>query len=71
MPFAMTWMNLEIVTLSEVREIKYHMVSHMQNPPKNGTNEVVYKTEIVTGVENSLMVTREEMKVRDELRDWG
>ena len=43
------------------------MVSHMQNLI-NGTNELIYETETVT--ENSLMVTREERRVRDKLREW-
>ena len=35
---------------------------------KNGTNELTYETEIVTDIENKLMVTREEV---DKLGDWG
>ena len=49
MPFAATRMDLEIVILSEVSQTekdKYHMISHMQNLKKNGTNEFIYKTEI-------------------------
>ena len=41
---------------------------------KNGTNEQIYKTEIVTDVENKLMVTRGERggvgEGRDKLGDW-
>ena len=34
MPFTATWMDLEIIILSEVRQTKkdiYHMISHMWN----------------------------------------
>ena len=49
MPFAVTWMGLEIVILSEVksdreRQISYD-IAYMWNL-KNGTNECIYKTEI-------------------------
>ena len=47
MPFAATWMDLEIVTLSEVRErqISYD-IADMWNLKTKGTNELIYKTEI-------------------------
>ena len=50
MPFAATWMDLEIVILSEVsqtekRQISYD-IAYMQKL-KSGTNELIYKTEIV------------------------
>ena len=37
MPFAVTWMDLEIIILSEVSQTekeKYHMISHVQNLKK-------------------------------------
>ena len=47
MPFAATWMDLETVILSEVRErqISYD-ITYMWNLKKDGTNELIYKTEI-------------------------
>jgi len=46
MPFAATWMELECVTLSEVREgeISYD-TPYMWNLKINDTNEFTYKTE--------------------------
>ena len=46
MPFAETWMDLEIIMLSEVsqRQISYD-IAYMWNLKKNDTNELIYKTE--------------------------
>ena len=49
MPFAATWMDLDIVILSEVSQTekdKYHMILRICGIYKNGTNELIYKTEI-------------------------
>ena len=48
MPFAAIWMDLEIVTLSEISQTKtniiwYHLYVESK---KKGTNELIYKTEI-------------------------
>ena len=46
MPFAATWMVLEIVILSEMSEReKYRMISLICGIKKNYTNELIYKTE--------------------------
>ena len=46
MPFITTWMKLETVILSEVREteISYNIL-YMQNLKRNDINEFTYKTE--------------------------
>ena len=48
MPFAATWMDLEIIILSEVSQIekdKYLMMSLIcEILKKNDTNELIYKT---------------------------
>ena len=48
MPFEATWMDLDIVLLSEVRQRKISCdTAYMWNLKKNkGTNELIYKTEI-------------------------
>ena len=48
MPFAATWMDLEIIILGEVSQTekdKYHMVSFICGIYKNDTNELFYETE--------------------------
>ena len=46
LPFTATWMNLEIIILSEVRErqISYD-ITYMWNQKKNDANELIYRTE--------------------------
>ena len=51
MPFAATWMNLEIVILSEVSQTETNIIWHRlyvesKKKKKNGTNELICKTEI-------------------------
>ena len=49
MPFAATWMDIDIITLSEVSQTekdKYHMISLICGIQfKNDINELIYKTE--------------------------
>ena len=48
MPFAATWMDLEIILLSEVSQTdkdKYHILLYVESK-KNYTDELIYKTEI-------------------------
>ena len=44
MPFAATWMGIEIVILSEVNQTQKEKY-HMWNLKGNDTNELSYKTE--------------------------
>ena len=49
MLFSATWMDIEIIILSEVSQAekdKYHMISLINGILKNDTNELIYKTEI-------------------------
>ena len=48
LPFATIWIDPEGIMLSEISQTekdKYHMISFIWNL-KNGTNELIYKTEI-------------------------
>ena len=61
MPIRATWVNLEIIILSEVRQRdKYHMIiTYMQNLKYN-TIELICKTETDSQIENKLMITKGE-----------
>ena len=58
MPFAAARTDLEIIILSEVKN-KYHDIAYMCNF-KNSTSELIYKTNRITDVENTLVVTKGE-----------
>ena len=47
MPFVATWMDLELIILSEVSQRKTNIISyHLYVDSKNNdTNELIYKTE--------------------------
>ena len=47
MPFAATWMDLEIIILNEVNQRTINiMIHHLYvESKKNDTNELIYKTE--------------------------
>ena len=48
MPFASTWMELQIIKLSEVSQTekdKYHMISLICGILKNSTKELIYNIE--------------------------
>ena len=46
MPFAATWMDLEIIILSEVGQTKTNIMISLMWNLKYDTNELIYKTEI-------------------------
>ena len=54
MPFAATWIDLELIILSEVSKTdKYHMMSLIWNLKYN-TNEIIFETETDSGIETDL-----------------
>ena len=60
MPFAGTWVDLEIIILSKFRERQIpNDTTYIWNL-KSDTNELIYKTEIDSDTENKLMVTKRE-----------
>ena len=71
MPFAATWIDLEIVILNELNsdKDKYRMILLICRILKKGTNEL--KRETVMAVENKLMVTSEQEGKRDKLEGWN
>ena len=62
MPFAATWMDLEIIILSEVSQTEKdkYMISLICGTLKKDTNELIYKTERLIDIENKLTVTKGE-----------
>ena len=62
MPFVATWMELEILILSEVSQKekdKYNMITDIWNL-KYETNELIYKRNRLTDMKNRLVVAKGE-----------
>ena len=75
MPFAATWVDLEIIILSEVSQKgkdKYHMIYHSYvESKKNGTNELMYKTETDSQtLKTKLWLPKGKGGGRDKLGVW-
>ena len=64
MPFAATWMKLEVIILSEVRQI--YDITYTWNQKKD-TNELIYKTNRLVDIENKFTVSTGERWGRDKL----
>ena len=60
MQYAATWLDLGIITLSEINQRQILCdITFMQNQ-KIGTNDFSYKTKRLTDIENRFMVIKEE-----------
>ena len=71
MPFAATWMDLEINILSEVEKDKYHMILLVCGIfTKMVQMNYLQNTSRVIDVENKLMVTKRERRGRDKSGGW-
>ena len=70
MSFAVTWMDLEFIILSEVRKRKtnimgYHL--HMESKVNNDTNELIYETETDSNFEKKNTYQRGNVGGKDKL----
>ena len=73
MPFAATWMDLEIITLSEVgqtEEDRYYMISLICGSENTTQINTSMKQNRLTDIENKPVVAREEGVARDGLGVW-
>ena len=62
MPFAMTWVDLETVIqsdMSQKEKDKYHIISLTYGIQKNGTDELILKTEIESQMQRTNMYIKE------------
>ena len=59
LPFAATWVQLEIVILSEVSQKDKYCITYMQNL-KHDTNELICETNRLPDIENRFVVAKEE-----------
>ena len=74
MTFAATWMDLDMIIRSEVSQTekdKYHRISLICGNLKNGTNELIYKTETDSDIDNKLMVTKGEREGGEIKQGFG
>ena len=70
MPFAATWMDLDIIRLSKSNiDRQIYDIFYMWSLKKS-TNELIYKTDRLTDIENKLMVTKREGGKRDKWEVW-
>ena len=59
MPFAATWMDPEIIILSEVSQRKTNIICDLYLESKNNdTNELIYKTEIASQTSKHLWLPK-------------
>ena len=70
MPLAATWMDLEIIILSEVSQIKIYMILLICGIYKNDTNELIYETEINLQTQKTNLWLPKEKCGGDKLRVW-
>ena len=66
MPLATTWTDLEIIILSEVKSERHIYLWNL----KNYTNELIYKIEKDSDIENKPMFIKKERMRRDKLGVW-
>ena len=74
MPFAVIWVDLGIVIVSEVSQTekdKYHIILlTCGTKKKNGTNELIYKTEIESQMQKTTLWLPGGRGATDKFKDW-
>ena len=74
MPSAATWMDLEIIILSEVNQTEKDIpcdITYMWNLKKNDTNELIYKTKTDSQTQKTnLWLPRGKEERKDKLGIW-
>ena len=74
MPFATTWLDLEIIILCEVSQTekdKYHMISLRCGMERNDTNKLIYETGTDSQtLKTNLWLPRGKGEGRDKLGVW-
>ena len=68
MPFSATWLNLKII-LSEISQTKTN-ITFMWNI-KYDKNDLTYKTEIDSDIENKLMIIKRKKVREGQIRNLG
>ena len=69
MPFAVTWMDLEMIKLSEIIQTQIsHGITYMWNLKKLYQWIYIQNRNRLTDIENKLMVTKEGNGGKDKLR---
>ena len=72
MPFAATWMALEITTLSQSEKDKHHTISFICGIFKNDANELIYKTEHTHRLQKQTYgYQRGQVRERDGWEFWA
>ena len=71
MPFAETWMNLEIIILSEIRERQTCNITYIWNLIKIVQKNLICKTETNSQISKVILwLPGETMERREKLKRW-
>ena len=72
MPFAATWMDIEIILLGELRQRKTNIIWYHLYVSQNKWYKWTYlQDRSITDIEDKHVYKRENMGGSDKLGDWG